>query len=268
MTDYTHILPADDRDLQILLSSCRGGSQTPREVAYLEIDLTSEDGEVALDGRTEHGGDAIPIEVHNGHVHWYDLAPRTDATWLRDQLANGEVAGLLDRIIAGHSIVWNGNNNVGRLDEDASEAADRLTWALEGAPTSDLSVVDAREWLQADQSVRELARTIRRLGDTPETLLAAAESDPTVVIEGGIDAMEGAVQDVLDEADIEEAQELLDGWDEDEVEEADVIRLYKAVFSRAPGAGEDMGKAILGAINTLDAFAARRVIEVLGGEVK
>ena len=39
MTDYTDILPDNDRDLQRILSSCSGTSDhTPYDFAYLQID--------------------------------------------------------------------------------------------------------------------------------------------------------------------------------------------------------------------------------------
>lgn len=254
MTDYTSILPAEP---QILLSSCTGGP-TPNDVAYIEID---EDGDVSLSSRTLYGGDAVPMAVHERRVLWFELAAGTDAEWLREQLAGGEVADLLDTIIASHSVAWNGFNNVGRFDADALY---RLEALLQAAPTSDLHVVDAREWLQGDQSVLEVARFIREHGDTPETLLEAAESDRTVVIDGGLDAMSYAMQELLDEADIEQAQELLDGWDDEEADEAEVARLFEAVFDRELDADDDSPVShIFAAINVLDADAARRVIKVL-----
>jgi hypothetical protein len=50
----------------------------------------------------------------------------------RDLKAGGRLAVLIDRIIAGHSVDWDGSNMVGRLDDDAKEASEALEDALHG----------------------------------------------------------------------------------------------------------------------------------------
>lgn len=247
MTDYSNIMPDD---AQVMLSSCDGGpGHTPYDRALLLID---EEGNVRLSVRTYYGDDAIPIEEWRGRTLTFDLAPGTDAKWLREQLAGGEIATLIDRVIAGHSVCWDRTNHIGRLDEDATEASEQLRVTLEDAPTSDLAAVDAEMWLYGEMSPRTLARTLLDQGDTAETLLVVAESD-NIGIRGGL----AALQAVIKEAFIAAAQDALDedGWDEDEV--------FRALFERAPAAEEDAESLVMAAYDTLTEAEARRVLTVL-----
>src|SRR4051812_39921383 len=119
MVDYTHILPAD---AQRVLSSCgRYGHQhdQPYDEAAIVI------------------GDGVPMNEWHGLVLAYPLPPDTDAEWLREALAEGgELAVLIDRLVAGHETRWNGSNYVGRLDADALEASEALSFALQDVPKS------------------------------------------------------------------------------------------------------------------------------------
>jgi hypothetical protein len=191
MTDYSNILPASDHDLQVTLSSCGATpGHTPYDVAFIQID---DDGDVSLAERTYYGGDGTPMDVWHGRVHWYELASRTDAEWLRESLTNGAIADLIDRIIAGHTVEWDGNNNVGRLTEDAGDASEELDVLLQAAPTSDLVVTDASPWLWGDMGLDEFIDAIA--DDDAETILAIAERDGVVIRDG----LQG-IQATLDEA--------------------------------------------------------------------
>ena len=58
---------------------------------------------------------------------------------------------LLDRVIDGYTIEWDGNNNVGKLTDDAQVASDEITDIMDRLHPEDWStpvdVWDAREWL-------------------------------------------------------------------------------------------------------------------------
>lgn len=188
--DYTYILPAD---AQRVLSSCgRYGHEHDRP--YDEASIVIGDG-VRLRVRTLYGSDGVPMNEWHGLVLAYPLPPDTDAEWLREALAEGgELAVLIDRIIAGHETLWNGSNYVGRLDADALEAGEALSFALQDVPKSSVQLWDAEEWLRGD-GTEDLTAELRLT--TPEQMLAEAESDGTIIIAGGLDGMREAYRKIL-----------------------------------------------------------------------
>jgi hypothetical protein len=201
MTDYSNILPTDEHEAQKMLSSCMGGpSYTPYDRARIIIE---EGGKVSLSVKTFYGGDGTPMDVWHSLTLEFDLPGNTDAEWLREQLTGGNIANLIDRIITGHSVMWDGNNNVGRLTTEAQDSCERLSYLLETAPLSDLTVTTAQEWLWDGATATDVAKSIK--DETPESLLAFAESD-SIVIRDGIEGMREAVEDILAKAQ-EESEE-------------------------------------------------------------
>lgn len=67
---------------------------------------------------------------------------------LRD--AGSDERELLNRILAGHSVEWNGANHVGRLTADASEAFDLLQDLLEATPGTGCALWDAADFYAAE----------------------------------------------------------------------------------------------------------------------
>jgi hypothetical protein len=198
MTNYSHILPANAREAQTLLSSCGGThAHHPFDRAYLELDEASA---VTLRVHTHYSAnDAVPMDIWHGRTRQWQISGNTDADWLRDQLNGGEVAALLDRVRLGHTVDWDGGNNVGHLTYDASEAAQELDDLLFDAPLSDLAVMTAETWLWGNMGAREVARNIEATSSTPETLVADAAADD-IVISDGIDGMRKAIADVMRQA--------------------------------------------------------------------
>lgn len=82
------------------------------------------------DGEVEFGvngeiGNAVPEAVfHDRIVRICGVDPYLSLKGL-DKL-HREIRPMLEDIAAGHSIEWNGNNNVGRLTEEADEARERI----------------------------------------------------------------------------------------------------------------------------------------------
>jgi hypothetical protein len=166
MADYSSIVP--DRMIA-------DGTQTPYTRWMLVID---EDGDVSLTYRTYYGGDGTPEDEWHDRTLTYHLGGPgvIDVDLLREDLAQGgRLAALVDRVKAGHEVVWDGNNNVGQLGEDAQEASDELERLLGhhgDVPTYvrvDMAVWDVAEWMEGSTT-------------DPETLLADVgllpESDP------------------------------------------------------------------------------------------
>lgn len=120
--------------------------QYPRECmpqpAYIEMD---EDGVVSAEWDVETAN-AVPMAVWNSRTLRFPLRPNISGHSLYDLVMGEKVMGLLERIHAGHTVAWDGNNNSGSLDDDAIEAQYALERLLDDAP-QDIEVWEAAEWL-------------------------------------------------------------------------------------------------------------------------
>lgn len=129
------------------------GQHQPQR-AYIQLD---EDGTVTADYSGEIGN-GIPMSVwHNRTPRWYvNSAANGDS--LAEWLESDEMRALLARVHAGHSVEWDGNNHVGRLDEDAEAARDEITAMLDGynQPYDVMEVWDAYDWVREGFSLAEL----------------------------------------------------------------------------------------------------------------
>lgn len=135
--------------------------------AYLEL---YEDGSVSADWDGEIGG-GTPMNVWNGRSIRWSLPDSLTGEAVADFLAREDVAALLARIHEGHSVEWDGSNNVGRLTEDAAEAQQDLEQLIQSNPFSESDfawVMTAREWAFGEQNVAEV------WPDQSETLEAVA----------------------------------------------------------------------------------------------
>lgn len=122
--------------------------QTNPQPAYLFL---TEDGEAGLDWTGEIGN-AVPLDVwHHRTLRW-SVAPQLSKVGCKELLEDPKVVALLGRIHAGHSVEWDGNNMVGRLTEDASDASYNLQKYLDEKYNNDdtyhCNVWDAGEWLR------------------------------------------------------------------------------------------------------------------------
>lgn len=139
---------------QEALAACTGRGGTPYDAAHLAID---EDGGVRVRVRTYYGGDGTPADEWHGRTLTYAVAPNADIDALRETLSEGgDAAALIDRIVAGHSVEWDGGNLVGRLDADARDASEALESLLEDLPRSPYAAWDADEWLLGQSTPRRL----------------------------------------------------------------------------------------------------------------
>jgi len=175
MTDYSKALP----DELVLLREPASTSLAPRswEVALLVLD---EDGDVHLRKRTSHGADGVPMDEWKGRTMTWQLASSKfgacvlDIDRLRRELADGGyLSFLLDRVRAGHTVKWDGNNYVGRLTEDAVDASDDIE---NDDYAADVEVWDAEEWLQGEESPAATLRAIDLPTDATDEQIAAAAS--------------------------------------------------------------------------------------------
>ena len=132
--DYSHIVPR----AKTLTREPRDASCCPRSWEDAAL-LITKSGRVIWSVRDWEGGDGISVdEWHNRDLRFVIAnakggAVKLDTAALRDDLkAGGKLAVLIDRIIAGHSVEWDGSNMVGHLTDDAREASEALEDALHG----------------------------------------------------------------------------------------------------------------------------------------
>ena len=90
---------------------------------------------------------------------------------------------LFQRIVDGSEVEWDGNNFVGRLNEDAREAEEELEQLLEDYVDGSIGLWDAGEWLQ-DSSDEELGVTAASTDD--ELAKKARELEEEARAEGAI----------------------------------------------------------------------------------
>jgi hypothetical protein len=175
MTDYRSAL-ADVTDPLVLI--CEPARS--HDCALLIID---EDHTVRVTTRTRYGsGNAIPMSEWHNRDLVYTIASASngscavDVKRLREDLDDGgPLAVLIDRIIAGHSVEWNGNNYAGRLTDDAYDAATELDETFGNKPyVSDIAVWDAANWIWGDNSAAFALEALELTIDATDADIARA----------------------------------------------------------------------------------------------
>jgi hypothetical protein len=217
MTDYSEIIP----DAPYILNRTPADSSfAPRswEAAILRI---SKSGDVGIRTRTYHGGDGTPREEWLGRVQTFEIANSKggecviDTDRLSEDLADdGKLSALIDRIVEGHDIKWDGNNNVGVLDDDAREARDDLDRLLDGGGyVLDTEVWDAYEYLRGQEPAHGALRlmgittsaTDQEIKAVAASMEDEARSQRFIFSSDPEAAVRKVIQEVLDEDDEEVA---------------------------------------------------------------
>jgi hypothetical protein len=160
---------------------------THGEVSHISIDLQSEI--VIVSQRTPNRqGEGIPFRQWHNIERTYgadgetggDGQTHVDPDALREYI-EGEGGALIERILNGGSVEWDGNNNVGRLNDDAQEAETEFEQALTGLPRASWVDWTCDEWFgQCMPEVygQEIVEAARAFGDDstdPDVLL---DKDP------------------------------------------------------------------------------------------
>jgi hypothetical protein len=143
----TTTLKIDNLRDEIAPLYCRYSGQTNAQPAYVEMD---DDGIIAADYSGEIGG-GVSFDVFHSRTLRWGVAERVRGDALADLLESDEMRVLFERVYNGHSIEWDGNNNVGHLDDDARAASDEIEVALTalGEDESAMGVVwDVDQWLE------------------------------------------------------------------------------------------------------------------------
>jgi hypothetical protein len=150
MSDYSDIVPTGE---YILTRTPAAPNEAVRmfEKAYLTID---EDGIVDFCCTDTTPNAPYPEAEWNRRTLTFLIASGErlecllDVDRLRADLGEGQVlSALIDRVIAGHDIEWNGRNRVGMLDPDAEAAHAALAERLGGYIDETVNVCDPVDWL-------------------------------------------------------------------------------------------------------------------------
>lgn len=169
MTDVT-VVPVEKTDELF----CHYPGRAKPQPAHVQLDL--EDGELLASHNAEVG-EGMPASVFLGRALRWDIPILTaDAA---NRLLDGLVP-LAQRIVDGATIEWNGNDHIGRLDDDARAAADDIQALCSPQSghwdeSAQVCEFDAADWVADTEE-----ETVTRLGLT-------ADSTDT-----DIDAMEAA----------------------------------------------------------------------------
>jgi len=97
--------------------------QTDTQDIYLYVDAENE--RVWIDYDPEIGG-AVTSDIWHGRTRRYQIYEMISATGANNLLDDEKVIALAERIIAGATIKWDGNNYVGILDDDAISADEEM----------------------------------------------------------------------------------------------------------------------------------------------
>ncbi len=115
-------------------------------------------------------------------------AEAPDATALREYLEGDDAQALLERVCAGHSIEWNGNNMVGKMNKDAQSAWAEVLRDIDDLPRSEWHTWEVGEWLDnSTLSDLEIAQgmTDEEIETAAQNIIAQAKYDK-VIFDGDV----------------------------------------------------------------------------------
>ena len=154
----------------------------PEATKAIYLQLDTRDGEIGL-GTRSHAENAVPINVYHGIVRRYYLPQNVDAKRLTDDINSGVFDDLFRRIVDGSEVVWDGQNHVCRMTDDAYAADQELSERLMDYPYTHEGVISARDWLREAYETGDLGLTAET---TDEELEALAERLDAEAREEGI----------------------------------------------------------------------------------
>ena len=163
----------------------------PERDPYQNLDGVSSNTKLRLDPRDrkahvyqDYRTGSTLMTVYNGLELELPIAGHPDEDDLREYLTNGVGQDLLRAICDGHEIVWNGQNNVGRLTDEAEGAVDRLELYL-SEWDSKYTFWETGEWLYegaaehvtANTTDAELARLAKEFEEIAEAENVVLDGD-------------------------------------------------------------------------------------------
>ncbi len=165
---------------------CKYPLQLQPQAAYVTLDAH---GVVTADYTGDVGNTGTPAHVWHGRAYRFRVSSYVNAALLAEWLEDTEARTLLERICAGHSIEWDGNNNVGRLTDDADRAHDAFAEAL-GAFGNDteMQIWDATDWI-SDAPLWDLWPADQTAQQSADSIMAAAQDDGVYIHDSVLDAL-------------------------------------------------------------------------------
>lgn len=113
--------------------------QSNPQPAYIELDLEYKTLSADYSGEI---GNAMPMAVYHNRVLRFSISQFISGGKINEILNDPKLLGLCEQVVANHIIVWDGNNNVGKLNINGQDAVQRIEWLLEQIEP-DLSVLEA-----------------------------------------------------------------------------------------------------------------------------
>jgi hypothetical protein len=129
----------------------------------------------------------VPSPVYHGRWLEWEISPRTDAVRLTEALNAGEADPWLNLIAAGHEVVWDGHNLVGRLTPEADAACTGFSqWLRQQAEVTETGgLYEASDWFTPGEPVPVTAETsdeeLRRIAEQIE---AEARTEYLAIVVG------------------------------------------------------------------------------------
>ena len=162
-------------------------SPTTAKKVYLEID--TRDGALCIESRCQCDN-AVPMSVWHGIVRRLGIQISTDGEALTSAINNGDIDGIVARIVSGSEVVWDGSNHVGSRNADAEAALEELqTWLDNQAGTlpDGAGLWDASDWLvDGALSVWDVTGRTITAQTTDEDLAAVAAALESAARQEGI----------------------------------------------------------------------------------
>ena len=189
---------------------CHYARQSEPQKCFIALDL--EDGTLWADYNAEIGS-AVPEAVWNGRTIRFPAPCMTAAGMNR---LMDEIAPLAERVFAGAEIKWNGHNHVGKLDEDARDAADEIEQTcseLEPDPSETVTEWDACEFYYAVKG--DLGVTADSTDDELEDLAEKLEAEDSVdpgsggpmILNGTLEFLQSIRDNLREEAEDDDEEE-------------------------------------------------------------
>lgn len=188
-TATVHIRKLDAKNKAQLY--CRYYGQNSPQPCYIALDLES--GEMYADYNPNIGGGM-------GMREWHGIVRTWVIPVLRASAANElmeEIADLAQQVLDGGEVVWDGNNYVGRLDDDARGASDSIENMLLDAE-GQLEVWDAESYYAGLGDQRAQAEYLGITAATTDDELAAIVTKEESCPEGEVDLVTGVADHLSD----------------------------------------------------------------------
>lgn len=151
-----------------------------------QLFITLETGKYGL--AQECDDNATPEDEWNGRTVTGHLAVRPDESEARSYLESDEAIALVQRVLDGGEVDWDGSNFVGHLNEDACAALDELVEDLENLAPNQWAIWDVNEWLNPtlDDMGIKAETTDEEIAALVETIETQAENE-NVIISGDVE---------------------------------------------------------------------------------